>query len=150
VDVNTTLVTAAVKSQVDPLRKRLAASERQLAAAEGQIRELKSSASQAADALVLRVWRDSCPPLQELWAEANSGVRVFMGVTLGGAGLGTAKGRVTKIAVSRQGLTGVVPAAFGQLGMLEELHLGSNRLTGAVPAELGQLTALIALRLDGN
>jgi len=142
-DVNTTLVTAAVKAQVDPLRERLAD-------AEGQIRELKYSASQAADALVLRLWRDSCPPLQELWAEANSGVRGFMGVTLGGAGLGPVAGRVIRIAVSKQGLTGVVPAAFGQLVTLEELHLGSNRLAGAVPVELGQLAALSALHLNGN
>jgi hypothetical protein len=65
-DVITTLVTAAVKAQVDPLRERLTAADGQLAAAHGQIQELKSSASQATDALVLRLWRDGCPPLQEL------------------------------------------------------------------------------------
>jgi Leucine-rich repeat (LRR) protein len=44
----------------------------------------------------------------------------------------------------------VVPAAYGQLVALEELHLGSNQLTGGVPAELGQLAALSALNLGRN
>ena len=39
-------------------------------------------------------------------------------------------------------LTGEIPAELGSLSSLERLHLGSNQLTGEIPAELGSLSSL--------
>ena len=47
-------------------------------------------------------------------------------------------------------LTGVIPAALGQLSMLSHLFLSYNQLTGQIPAELGQLSQLQFLELIGN
>ena len=47
-------------------------------------------------------------------------------------------------------LTGGIPAELGSLAGLEELFLNNNQLTGEIPAELGSLTNLEWLRLSGN
>jgi hypothetical protein len=110
------------------------------------------------DANVLRLWRELCPELRALW---RGDVRTWAGVTFGEGehGANGAAGRVVKIALLCEGLTGEVPAALGQLAALKELHLGSNRLTGhsydnmltgEVPAALGQLAALEHLDLSYN
>jgi hypothetical protein len=62
-----------------------------------------------------------------------------------------AEGRVTEIALYRNGCTGPIPGiAIQQLSTLQYLNLGDNQLTGAIPPELGQLGALIGLQLSKN
>ena len=59
-------------------------------------------------------------------------------------------GRVTRLRLGRNGLTGPIPGALGDLARLEELSLRDNRLTGPIPAALGRLTNLDRLNLAGN
>ena len=61
-----------------------------------------------------------------------------------------AAGRVTRLELDENGLTGAVPDVLGRLTNLERLDLGENELTGAVPDVLGVLTNLQWLHLDGN
>jgi hypothetical protein len=100
-----------------------------------------------ADANVLRAWRARCPQLRALWAEAAR-VTAWQGVTFGEAG-GSDAGRVVRINLMCQGLTGDLPAELGRLTALTSLHLHGNMLT-SVPAALGGLTALKSLDLSGN
>ena len=59
-------------------------------------------------------------------------------------------GRVTRLRLDRNGLTGPIPGALGDLARLEELRLQENRLTGSIPAALGRLSNLRDLNLAGN
>ena len=47
-------------------------------------------------------------------------------------------------------LTGPIPPQLGQLALLEELVVPSNKLTGPIPPQLGQLTHLRQLLLPNN
>ena len=67
------------------------------------------------------------------------------GITLAGT-----PRRVTKLDLARDGLTGVIPPALGDLDKLDRLELANNRLTGSIPAALGKLTLLEHLGLDSN
>ena len=66
------------------------------------------------------------------------------GVTTGGAG------RVTRLSLVGNGLTGPIPDALGDLTSLEELDFGVNGLTGPIPDALGGLTNLRGLSLQVN
>ncbi len=59
-------------------------------------------------------------------------------------------GRVTRLRLRRNGLSGPIPAALGDLARLEELSLRDNRLTGSIPAALGRLANLDWLNLYRN
>ena len=59
-------------------------------------------------------------------------------------------GRVTKLYLYSNQLTGEIPAELGSLTNLELLHLPNNQLTGEIPAELGDLTSLERLWLSNN
>lgn len=48
------------------------------------------------------------------------------------------------------GLTGTIPISLGDLNMLEELDLDTNKLTGSLPVQLFSATSLIRLDLDMN
>ena len=61
-----------------------------------------------------------------------------------------ASGRVTKLDLTENGLTGPVPAQLGSLTSLEMLRLSENQLTGTIPAELGRLSNLTHLSLREN
>ena len=61
-----------------------------------------------------------------------------------------AAGRVTRLDLGNNGLTGSVPPVLGSLANLEWLDLGFNDLTGPVPAELGNLGNLWSLSLFQN
>jgi len=54
------------------------------------------------------------------------------------------------IDLSRNRLSGALPASLSSLTTLKELHLYSNKITGSIPASLWRLQALKALRLDSN
>ena len=59
-------------------------------------------------------------------------------------------GRVRRLHLGRNGLTGSIPAALGRLSDLRSLALDQNELTGPIPAALGRLTNLRGLNLGGN
>ncbi len=61
-----------------------------------------------------------------------------------------ADGRVTGLLLERNGLSGPIPAAVGNLANLEWLYLSGNQLTGEIPASLGGLANLTALGLAQN
>ena len=59
-------------------------------------------------------------------------------------------GRVTRLSLGGNGLTGTIPAKLGDLTNLEWLYLFDNNLTGSIPAALGNLTNLTRLQFTGN
>ena len=59
-------------------------------------------------------------------------------------------GRVTRLDLSFNRLTGSIPAELGSLSNLEWLDLYNNQLTGSIPAELGNLSNLTYLGLANN
>ena len=60
------------------------------------------------------------------------------------------QGRVTRIRLYFNDLTGEIPPELGDLANLQELVLGDNDLTGEIPPELGNLTNLQRLYLSFN
>ena len=60
------------------------------------------------------------------------------------------RGRVTRLRLDLNGLTGAIPPELGRLVNLEGLSLSLNELTGAIPPELGRLANLVSLALDRN
>ena len=61
-----------------------------------------------------------------------------------------AQGRVTRLSLSRNNLTGILPPELGNLDELTVLALGDNRLTGPIPPALGNLANLVLLVLGDN
>ena len=61
-----------------------------------------------------------------------------------------ADGRVTRVYLSFNNLTGRIPPALGNLARLRELYLAWNELTGPIPSELERLVNLERLNLSGN
>ncbi len=59
-------------------------------------------------------------------------------------------GRVTRLIVNDNGLSGTLPTSLGDLKSLEWLNLGNNELSGTLPASLGSLTRLQLLALQSN
>ena len=66
-------------------------------------------------------------------------------------GVGTDEsGRVTRLSLYSNGLSGGIPPELGQLTNLQELWLGDNELSGEIPPELGGLVDLHWLELEDN
>ena len=61
-----------------------------------------------------------------------------------------ANGRVTRLSLYDNELSGSIPASLGDLTDLQRLSLSSNELSGSIPASLGDLTNLKDLGLGGN
>ena len=61
-----------------------------------------------------------------------------------------ATGRVTRLALNHNRLTGEILRELGNLSNLEELYLDGNRLSGELPPELGNLSNLKWLGLESN
>ena len=59
-------------------------------------------------------------------------------------------GRVIRLNLQGNYLSGPIPAELGHLTRLEELLLDNNELSGPIPAELGKLTSLRELGLNNN
>ena len=59
-------------------------------------------------------------------------------------------GRVVRIDLRENKLSGPIPPELGGLDSLRTLHLANNQLSGSIPAELGGLDSLQRLRLSGN
>ena len=71
-------------------------------------------------------------------------VNAWHGVTADSAG------RVTRLFLRDNNLTGTIPAELGNLASLWRLILDRNNLTGTIPAELGNLASLRQLSLVSN
>ena len=104
-----------------------------------------SNAGLVGDCNTLLGLKDALAGTGTLNWSADTAMTSWDGVTLGGT-----PQRVTKLALARDGLTGVIPAALGDLDKLDRLELANNRLTGSIPAALGKLTLLEHLGLDSN
>ena len=78
------------------------------------------------------------------WSHVNP-ITSWQGVYFGGT-----TSRVTKVIVRRGGLAGTVAAELGDLDMLTELNLHSNRLSGEIPSDLANLYRLEKLLLHNN
>ena len=65
-------------------------------------------------------------------------------------GVTVSNGRVTRLLLSSNELSGQIPPELGQLTNLERLQLHKNQLSGQIPPELGQLTNLTQLWLFNN
>ena len=61
-----------------------------------------------------------------------------------------ADGRVIRLNLSNNQLSGEIPSSMGSLTNLEELWLADNQLTGEIPPELGNFANLDELYLWGN
>ena len=61
-----------------------------------------------------------------------------------------AEGRVTRVSLSNNGLSGPLPLELGYLDQLTELHLNVNDLSGSIPESFGNLTLLRSLNLSHN
>ena len=61
-----------------------------------------------------------------------------------------ADGRVTRVSLQFNELSGTIPAGLGGLDILQDLYLSENTLTGAIPEELGNLANLQKLYLYAN
>ena len=62
----------------------------------------------------------------------------------------TIYGRVTRLYLPENELSGEIPVELGVLADLQELQLHQNRLSGEIPVELGSLTSLTLLYLHQN
>lgn len=83
-------------------------------------------------------WLMDCDPCGE-----QSG-SPWYGVTCDGTG------RVTKLNLSNNQLSGTIPIKVSKINTLTELDLSNNQLTGALPSELSELTLLTILNLSNN
>ena len=61
-----------------------------------------------------------------------------------------ASGRVVRLDLARQRLSGEIPFELGDLEMLRQLNLGHNSLTGGIPMAVSRLANLESLYLAGN
>ncbi len=76
------------------------------------------------------------------WLTAN-GVDTWKGITVTG-------GRVTRIMLGDNNLTGTLTDSIGDLAELTFLGLLDNHITDTIPAEIGNLTKLRTVILSGN
>ena len=75
---------------------------------------------------------------------SNAPLGDWHGVTTG------SDGRVTKLTLIDNNLSGSLPSQLGDLSNLEDINLASNNLTGPIPPQLSQLEQLVNLRLHIN
>jgi hypothetical protein len=101
----------------------------------------------ASDRLALEALFKSCCGTgwsrKEGWM-TDAGLGEWQGVTV------DAEGRVIRLELHCNNLTGRLPSKLEQLSALQELGLSNNALTGPIPAELGWLRGLTSLILHGN
>jgi Leucine-rich repeat (LRR) protein len=70
-------------------------------------------------------------------------INIWYGVTVSG-------GRVTRLNLYSNNLSGTIPSSIGNLTSLTLLFLRSNNLTGSIPSSIGNLTNLTGLDLADN
>lgn len=65
-------------------------------------------------------------------------------------GVSVTDGRVSKLSLTENNLSGTLPAEIGDLNYLEEIVLWDNVLTGEIPTEIGNLNNIEGLYLNSN
>ena len=83
-------------------------------------------------------WRDSTNWLSERPLQYWKGVYI------------NSEGRIIKLRLTRNKLSGPIPSQIGDLKNLQRLELYGNQLSGVIPPELGNLTDLQRLNLSIN
>ena len=78
------------------------------------------------------------------WLSEDAPIALWQGVTT------DIDGRVTRLNLGDNHLTGEIPPELGSLGNLTVLNLNANQLTGPIPTELRSLSNLEELYLWGN
>ncbi len=81
--------------------------------------------------------------IQDNWLSEEP-IRTWFGITT------NEMDRITRLHLANVGMTGPIPAEFGQLAHLDSLSIEVNDLTGSIPVELGQLERLELMNLSGN
>ncbi len=80
----------------------------------------------------------------------NSGWLGAEGTECNWYGVNCSNGRVTRLSLGINQLSGAIPPELGQLSELQRLEFDGNQLSGAIPPELGHLSQLQGLWLQGN
>ena len=78
------------------------------------------------------------------WDLSNCDVCSYFGITC------DENGRVARIELDENNLTGSIPAEIGEFTNLVSLDLSDNALSGSIPSNIGQLTTLTGLMLTAN
>ena len=78
------------------------------------------------------------------WLSADTPLSQWHGVTV------NVEGRVVRLTLRSNQLSGEIPSELGSLSSLEMLLLSDNQLSGTIPRELGNFSNLEWLFLDGN
>ena len=65
-------------------------------------------------------------------------------------GITVINGRVAKINLFENNLSGTIPIEIANLTALKRIKVWSNQLTGTIPSEIGNLTELESLQLNNN
>ena len=81
--------------------------------------------------------------ISDNWMNGDPCMQSWYGVTCD-------QGKVIRLDLSWNDLTGSIPEQLGQLTNLQSLNLLGNQLTGPIPEQLGQLTNLQTLYLNGS
>ena len=97
------------------------------------------------DCLALLEGKDTLRGTGTLNWSVDEAISDWDGITTAGT-----PGRVTKVELDDEDLTGTIPAGLGSLTRLTHLDLSDNSLTGDIPVELGLLSNLISVKLSGN
>lgn len=58
--------------------------------------------------------------------------------------------QLQKVNLANNRLSGILPAAWGNMTQLQEVNLADNRLSGGLPAAWGAITNLSRLELTNN
>ncbi len=111
----------------------------------GDVADPENNAGLVSDCNALLAARDALAGSATLNWSAGTPIADWEGVTVGGT-----PQRVTELSLFDSGLTGALPLELGRIANLKRLVLSRNRLTGQVPAWIGDLVELEELSLWGN
>ena len=78
------------------------------------------------------------------WDLSNCDVCSYSGITC------NEDGRVTRIKLDENNLTGFIPSEISELEYLTTLNLSRNNLSGSIPSDIGNLTNITTLYLNSN
>ncbi|MFK7979227.1 MAG: hypothetical protein AB8G86_04550, partial [Saprospiraceae bacterium] len=78
------------------------------------------------------------------WDLSNCDVCSHFGITC------NENGRVSRIELDANNLTGFIPSEIGEFTNLVSIDLAKNTLSGSIPSNIGQLTSLTGLMLTDN
>ena len=79
----------------------------------------------------------------DYWCNSNVSHCDWHGVTC-------ERGRVTRLSLYRNNLTGTIPPELGNLSQLTHFFIYNNHISGTIPPELGQLSKLTNFDIRNN